>query len=486
MRKNILSVLMAFLIMSCANHKQEDNSAIIKGEVLSGKVKNVKFEWIVDNPISGKGETFIAEIDSNSNFSIEIPLERIANGRISVGRFYHDICLIPGDDFFISVDADTIKYSGKGAEKNNYLYKAETNGLWNRGYYRESTKGKLTPTEFLESLKEFKKKRLGFFESYIDSVKLQKEFIDLYKTETEVIYENQIQGYPRRYSYKAKIPQDSLELPEEYIKLNSFSNFVDDSKISSSDYIHNLRNKLYDKAREITQVDTSLKWNDAIYVALFDSLSGRTREYVLTKWIVTEFERDNYDTIAIEKYNEIEKGELAQETFNSALNKYKEKRSLIGEPLHPEFAETLLKDTSETNLSFGEMMESYKGKVVYLDIWSLRCGPCIAAMPYSKKLKDKLSDLPIEFVYIAQDRPNKELWVNIFEKTFTKENHFRMVNHQWGSSRMLKFMEISWVPCYMIFDKEGHLYDFNADRPSRMVERAETELEKTLKELASK
>ncbi len=278
---------MALLIMSCSNQKQNDNIAIIKGEVLSGKAKEVKFEWIVDNPISSKGEIFIAEIDSNSNFSIEIPIERIAKGRITVGRFYHDICLIPGDDFFIRIDADTIKYSGNGAGKNNYLYQSELNRVYDRAYYSELNKGELTPTEFLESLNKFKQKRIDFFESYIDSVKLQKEFIDLYKIETEVIYENLIQGYPRRYSYKSKIPQDSLELPEEFIKLNNFSNFVDDSKIVSSDYIHNLRNKLYDKAREITKTDTSIKWNDAIYVVLFDSLSGKTREYVLTKWIVT-------------------------------------------------------------------------------------------------------------------------------------------------------------------------------------------------------
>ncbi len=483
MKKNILLSLLTVLIISCTQ-KQNDDIVLIKGEVLSGKAKKVKFEWIVDNPITGKGETFIAEIDSNSNFSIEIPLKRIANGRITVGRFYHDICLIPGDDFFISVDADTIKYSGKGAGKNNYLYQAEVNKVYNRAYYEESNKGKLTPAAFLESLTRFKQKRMNFFESYMDSVELQKEFVDLYKLETEIIFENQIQGYPRRYSYKSKIPQDSLELPKEFINLNSFSNFVDDSKTVSSDYIHNLRNKLYDKAREITKTDTSIKWNDAIYVALFDSLSGKTREYVLTKWIVTEFSRDNYDSLAIKKFNDIEKGELAQNTFNSALIKYNEKRSLVGKTLHQEFSKTILRDTAGISLSFGEMMGKYKGKVVYLDFWGMGCGPCIAAMPYAKKLKEKLKDEPIEFVYASVQEIRNNNWEEVFEATFTDNNHY--VLEKGFNSRLHKFMEINWVPSYMIFDKEGKLTDFNADRPSRMVERAETELEKTLIELASK
>ncbi len=481
MKTNFLFLLLTVFAISCTQ-KQNDNIVLIKGEVLSGKAKKAKFEWIMDNPISGKGETFIAEIDSNSNFSIEIPLERIASGRITVGSFYHDICLIPGDDFFISVDADTIKYSGKGAEKNNYLYQAEVNKVYDRAYYKESNKGELTPTEFLKSLKNFKQKRLNFFEAYMDSVNLQKEFVDLYKLETEIIYENLIQGYPRRYSYKTKIPKDSLELPEEFIKLNSFSNFVDDSKVVSSDYIHNLRNKLYDKAREITRTDTSIKWDEAIYVALFDSLSGKTREYVLTKWIVTEFSRDKYDSIAIKKFNEIEKGELAQYTFNSALNKFNEKQSLIGQPLHQEFSNTMLKDTAGVSLSFEEMMEKYKGSVVYVDFWGMGCGPCRAAMPYAKKLKEKLKDEPIEFVYASVEKIRKNNWEKVFEVTLTDNNHYVLENG--FNSRLHKFMEINWVPSYMIFDKEGNLTDFNADRPSRMVERTETELEKILKELA--
>ncbi|MFW6389387.1 MAG: hypothetical protein ACOCZI_02010 [Marinilabiliaceae bacterium] len=47
-------------------------------------------------------------------------------------------------------------------------------------------------------------------------------------------------------------------------------------------------------------------------------------------------------------------------------------------------------------------------------------------------------------------------------------------------------MEINWVPCYMIFDKEGKLADFNAERPSANVVEEETPLEETLKKLAMK
>lgn len=483
MKKILFSVLMALVVISCSNHKQNSNSVIIKGEVLSGDAKDVRFEWIVDNPISGVGKTFIAELDDNSKFSIEIPLKRIANGRIAVGNFFHDICLLPGDDFFVSIDGDTIKYSGHGAEKNNYLYQTEINNLDDRDYYSEYNRFKLAPVDMLEFLHGFRQRRLDFLDTYMDSVELQKEFVDFYKIETQVIYEELIQGYPGRYSRMNNIPYDSLTLPEEFIRLNNFSEFVDDSKVVSSDYIFNLHNRLFDKIEEIRKADTLMAWKDALWVALLDSLSGKTREYVLTNWITTDLSRDNYDSVAIKKFKEIEKGELAQETFNYFLSKFNDKQQLIGKPLHKEFAETILKDTAEVNLSFGEMMAKYKGKVVYLDFWGIGCGACRMAMPYSKKLKDKLKDEPIEFVYISVHDIGQDNWQKAFDITYTDKNHYVVQNGY--NSRLHKFMEIHWVPCYMIFDKAGNLVSFNAERPTKDVEQSESKLVKILKELAA-
>lgn len=95
-----------------------------------------------------------------------------------------------------------------------------------------------------------------------------------------------------------------------------------------------------------------------------------------------------------------------------------------------------------------------------------------------------MKDEPVAFVLISVEPVNKNQWNGVFEATFTKENHY--VFSKEFDSRLLRFMEINWVPNYMIFDKEGKLVDFNADRPSQAVEKIETRLEKTLRDLASK
>lgn len=61
------------------------------------------------------------------------------------------------------------------------------------------------------------------------------------------------------------------------------------------------------------------------------------------------------------------------------------------------------------------------------------------------------------------------------------------INMPWKTdSKLHKFMEINWVPCDVIFDKEGKLADFNAERPFPSVEEEETPLEEPLQKLAMK
>jgi len=74
------------------------------------------------------------------------------------------------------------------------------------------------------------------------------------------------------------------------------------------------------------------------------------------------------------------------------------------------------------------------------------------------------------------DRKNKKLWSQVVEVSLSNDNHYRLVKG--FDAEFLRYMEISWVPCYMIFDKEGRLMDFSAPRPG------EQRLEQKLLELA--
>jgi len=482
MRTSFPVLIIFSLLISCTD-QSSPGIVSISGSVNSADIKEIMFYGVIDNSIGGYGEQYIAKLDSNSHFSIEIPIKRLATTRISAGRINQDMVLIPGDEFHIQIKGDSVSFSGKGSGKNNFLVASKDAGMSNRHYASAYNKGEMTLDEFAAEMQDFKKKRLGYLATYPDKNELDPKFIEFYKIETQVIYEERIQNYPRRYAYMNKIKIDSLVLPEEYIRLKQLENFMDDKKVVSFNYVHNLRNFLFTKAREVRE-HYALEYQESIRSVLNDSLTGKTQEYLMAKWIISELSMSKFDSLVYQDFLALERDQNSTETVNKAYSKYKEKQALIGQALHHSFQETMLEDSTHSPLSFQEMMSSYQGKVVYLDIWSLNCAPCLSAMPHSKELKKRLADLPIEFVYLAQDPPRDKVWQEFFDASLTRENHFRMVKHEWDSAEMLKFMEINWVPCYMIFDKEGKLADYNADRPY-VRDGMESNLEKTLKQLAN-
>ena len=483
MKKKIFVILLAFLAISCTKEQPSNpDVAIIKGKVLSGDMKEVEIKNITQNPITNSMKTYTAEIGKDSTFSIEIPLERLGTGEIWCDNFYHDIYLLPGDNFHVEIDGDTIRYNGNGASKNEFLYIVEKEHLTDGDFYDEFNSANLSPEDFLTSTLDIKKKRLNFLNSFSDSVELSKKFVEFFEVATREISDYLIHEYPNIYSYYNSLSISSLNLSEEFTKLQSFSNYVDDSKVISHNYSQNVLNMVYSKARDLRNIDTTLEWEESFYTVMFDSLPPTTELYTFTKYILNQLSNNVYDTVAIEKFDKMETAGLAKISYDEALSKFNAKQDLIGKPMHEEFSKTAIQDTSGLDLTFGDIMKDMAGKVVYLDCWSMGCGPCLAAMPESKKLKEKLKDLPIEFVYFTQDSPRGNYWEKVFETTHTKKNHYTLVNG--FNSRMNEFMQIKWVPNYMIFDKEGKLIDFTADRPYNVQANIESELEKTLRELA--
>lgn len=483
--KRTFQILAAVFLLAACSQQPAPQKAIITGTVKTQGVKEVKFQYLVDNPITAiTGRTsYEAAIDSTGAFSIEIPVRRLTNGRIYAGNYYHDISFMPGDQFQIKINGDSIAYSGKGAEKNKFNYQTEKDGIWDRSFYKAYNQGELTPEEFANWMQDFKQKRLDYLAAYPE--KLSPEFSSFYSSQTEAIYDQLLIRYPRRYSYTAQIPVDSLVLPAIYDNYKNFSQLMDDSKTDIPEYYENIQSLIYKKVPEVLLADSTLKIPQVYQKLLIDSLSGKTQEYAIANWICNNLSHNPLDSVIYEKFLSLNPDELAAGEVQKAVDKYNAKQALIGKPLNKEFAETMVEDSTGARLTFGELLGRYKGQIVYLDLWSLNCGPCRAAMPASHEMHERIKDLPIAMVYIAQDAPSPDVWKNIFEVSEGTDNRFRMVDYEWGSSPMLKFMEISYVPCYMIFDKEGRLLDYTADRPFN-VPNGISPLEKRLKELAEK
>lgn len=337
------------------------------------------------------------------------------------------------------------------------MYSAlDSAGLLDCNYSRPLNQRLVKPEDFLVSIQDFRHRRFDFLKSDARFKQLNPLFAKLFNDQVEIEYRSLINTLIS-YSFLNDLPFGSKLI--EYMQV---SNFTNDSLTDYSEYIDMFGHYIwYGKQLEIKKNNAIVDQDRRLLIAYKDSLQGKIRDIVMADRICYDLSRYDYtelDSMLINAFHKVATDKKAITAVKRSLFEYDRNTKLIGKPLHDAIAQTRLADTSNVELSFGEMLSRYKGKVVYLEIWSLACGPCRAAMPQSRQMEKELSDLPIKFVYITNDMNSKNLWKDVFTVSGTQENHYRSIDG--SSSSMNKFMNCTIVPWYLLFDKEGHLVSF--------------------------
>ncbi len=111
-------------------------------------------------------------------------------------------------------------------------------------------------------------------------------------------------------------------------------------------------------------------------------------------------------------------------------------------------------------------LSDYKGKVVLVDVWATWCAPCKAEIPHLEKLIEHYQKNPdVAFIGVSIDKQkDKSKW-----KAFVKEHGLKgvqLIADQGFKSKIIEDYEITGVPRFMLFDKEGKIVSVNSARPS--------------------
>ena len=129
-------------------------------------------------------------------------------------------------------------------------------------------------------------------------------------------------------------------------------------------------------------------------------------------------------------------------------------------------AECLRPSSDVEGLTDGEailrkILEPFKGRIVYLDIWGTWCGPCKDKLKESHFVKDQLKDFDIVYLYLANTSP-EESWKNVIkEYNLTGPNcvHYNLPKSQ--QRAVEQFLNVDSFPTYKLIDKQGNIHDLH-------------------------
>lgn len=424
------------------------------------------------------------DVDSNGTFSQSIPIDLLSEIYL-VYKTSFVILLQPKDNLKLIFDGDknsmakvleSIEYAGDHAKTNQDI------STFLKIYYSDARMFKM----WEEQLKSFKEMEIEEYKSHIQNrLKIATDIFQAFdasyhpndeckswiRTDLKNKYFDDLGHYPMNHREQNNflpfdttqvVPAKYFEQLKEWLPLTTeqLKNTQTLNAVASSFYFY-----LYERmAKEgklpkdidiipsggilgPTKVVDSLKINGTINMIEDPFL----REIMLTTAFSRSLGRQSVNLYEnnyaiIDKY--ITKPYLKDQLFNI----YKQTKTEIETPAPLSEKIKDHKFSSGIEEIFKEIIAKNKNKVIYVDIWSPWCGPCLKEMPNSKKLEQKLKNKAISFVYICVFS-DEDRYLRTLNKLQLGGEHYFLNSQQ--SVDLSKIFNIPGIPYYIYIDKNG-------------------------------
>jgi len=110
-----------------------------------------------------------------------------------------------------------------------------------------------------------------------------------------------------------------------------------------------------------------------------------------------------------------------------------------------------------TSIAFKSILEKHEGNTVFIDVWASWCKDCLKGLPGVKELQ--ANNPEVDFVYLSLDK-SQVAWKKGINRLQIQGEHYFMQSGWKGA--MGTFLDLDWIPRYMIIDKQGGIKVFKA------------------------
>lgn len=437
MNKLIQTFLLGIIIFSCSKVNK------VNYVIISGKVSN---QQINKGILTNDKDTFAINIVNNS-FCDTL---KISEGYYNLGYGKREIpiYLKPGFDLQIQLDKSA-KFSGKGAAENNYLTAQAAQSIELEKYFDEKYYARLDEKIFLNLMDSIYHIQTNLFNKNKKEFDSQFNFIEKNKLKYKCLYQK------AHYEVAKKILTGKMDFcvsSDYYPNLFKDIDPNDHRLLDNVDYLNMLDSYIWQttksKPKNNDSADFYLTYMQILNNAINDTLVKEKLSFYLGN---TRLEKTNK---LDEVFQLISKNISNKEYFTTVESKYKVLKKIEKGAISPTFC---FKDVNGKEVA----LENLKGKIVYIDIWSTRCEPCMAEIPYLKKIEEYYKGKNICFVGI-NILDTEEDWKNT-----VKGQNLPGIQLHAPDPKVAFFKDylVRGIPRYILIDKEGRILNCNAVRP---------------------
>ncbi len=397
----------------------------------------------------------------------------------------------PGDSIYLTIDArllsDTTKIRGY---ESNYIKINSPNQRFQDNYQdftREFYSSFGTYDDFTElrdaqknldhsAYSEYLKNRSTIYNTFLNEfVKENKpnfEFQEWAENWLYLMEMDDLLRYTWLHPMYNELDRNTFRLPDEYYDFLKDKRHNNEELMSSHRYRSFLQELYMHIDMEFHQSEFFSKF-DTLYKAgakieayrmiikfIIDNSNGFEQEFFVSKFfsqlVFWKF-LDEYDAL-------YDPSLIGRDDYNQILeNEYNNLQELIAKPVYAKDLKMHESGLSKDDWVFQALPKKFPNKVIYVDFWAPWCGPCMAEMPHSKELQERMKGKDITFVFLAGRCTEKSWKATISQKQLSGE-HFLIDDKEY--SKLADTFNIAGIPRYMIIDKQGKVVNDNAPRPS--------------------